>query len=621
MLLKSYSHAGRHYVQDLLAYRVRTNLIRLRVFGFLGIFVSLFAVVFVHPKAPHIDTLFYSMVVFSLLSVVFSSILIKKNEDEAPRLKLRLIRLGVFFLVLWATVQLFLGGEDPRGFITYIGLVIAIASVFSLEPLYYLVVCVLSLASLFLLPGYFPALSTPHIDGNFLFLVNSVIFAWLVSVMHFYTVLEIFFVKMQMREEARRAELALEGGNLGYWNWDIPAETIDVDARWSAMLGYEAKRRRIGFDEFFRLVVPEDRKRVAETVQAYFDGKVEQYTITFRMETQSGEEKWIYAEGSVTEWSGDGKPLHMHGIHQDIQELREQQRKLQESELRFRAYTENAPVGVFIIQGLRFTYVNPEAIRIAGYTEEELLNSINLYTLVHPEERKKLLQDMRGLLRDNTRNRTYFYRIISKTRSTHWFETRLSTVNWKKRIFLLSAVDITERRRAEERLKEYATYDELTGVFNRRVGLTLLEKEMDRVKRDGGVFTLCFIDLNGLKIVNDTYGHEEGDELIRTVVGIVEDIMRSGDILCRLGGDEFLLLFRDCDMDNAGKIKARMETKFDEINRGKNKVYEVSVSYGLFEYSKETRGSVPDILHVADQRMYADKQERKAQREARSSSI
>ncbi len=620
MLLKSYSRAGKHYDQELLAYRVRTNLIRLRVFGLLGLFVSLFAVLLVHPKAPYIDLLFFIMAVFSLFSVVFSTILLGRSENEALRLKLGLTHAGVFLLVLWVTVQLFLGGEDPRGFITYIGLIIAIASVFSLEPLFYLVVCILSLTSLFILPQFYPGLSIPQLNGRFLFLINSVIFAWVVSVMHYYTVLEIFFAKMQMREEARRAELALEGGNLGYWNWNIPAETIDVDARWSAMLGYEAKRRRIGFDEFFRLVVPEDRKRVAETVQAYFDGKIEQYTVTFRMETQSSEEKWIYAEGSVTEWSSDGKPLHMHGIHQDIQELREQQRKLQESEIRFRAYTENAPVGVFIIQGLRFTYVNPEAIRIAGYSEEELLNSINLYTLVHPEERKKLRQDMKDLLRENARNRTYFYRIISKTGAIHWFEIRLSTVNWKKRIFLLSAVDITERRRAEERLKEYATYDELTGVFNRRVGLALLEKEMERVKREGGEFTICFIDVNGLKIVNDTYGHEEGDELIRTVVGVAEDIMRGGDILCRLGGDEFLLLFRDCDMDNAGKIKGRMEKGFYEINEEKSKAYEVSVSYGLFECTRETSGTVQDILHVADQRMYADKQERKAQREARSSS-
>ncbi len=619
-LIRSYQHVRRMYRTDLLAFRSQTNIFRFAVFSIISLLISLSVLFFVRPELPRIHVLFVLLMAASVLFFFLSVAFRADEKRRAPFLHLALVHIGVFFLFAWGTAQILFGEGDVRGFVTYVALVIAIAAVFSLEPLYYFAVSVLSLSSLYLLSTLFEGIDGGQIRNYFIFLINSVVFGWVVSVMHYYTVLEIFFVKKQMEEQERRAELALTGGNLGYWNWNIEKEVIDVDARWSALLGYEAKRGRIRFDEFFRMVVPEDRKRVAEAVQGYFDGESDQYSITFRMETKEGDEKWIYAEGRVTNRDRNGKPLFMHGIHQDVQELREQQSKLQESELRFRTYTENAPVGVFITDGLRFTYVNPEAIHLSGYSEKELLDGVTLYRLVHPDDRKKLRNDIRRLLKDRETKNTYLYRIVSKTGETHWFETRLSTINWKKRMFLLSAVDITERRQAEEKLKEYATYDELTGVFNRRVGLDLLEREMVSSHREVSTFTVCFIDVNGLKVVNDTFGHDAGDELIKSVVSVATKEMRSGDIICRLGGDEFLLLFKACDMRNAKKIKKRMEDRFVELNKEPRRQYDISVSYGMLEYGRDVQLSVQELIHRADQRMYEDKLARKAQRESRLSS-
>ncbi|MFO7848430.1 MAG: diguanylate cyclase [Spirochaetia bacterium] len=618
-LLKKYKTVHSQYNHDLLSFRTKTNLFRFQIFSFLLFFVSLFAVLLALPQTALINTLFLILMGASLLFFAGTGILRRRSGSLVSSVPVWFIHGGVLFFTGWATVQVFCAQGDIRSYITYVGFLLAIAAVFSIKPLHYFFLVVISFASFFIVPAFLPASGLLQIHRYLPFLLMSVVFGWVICLMHYLTVIEIFFMKKQMEEEERKAELALTGGNLGYWNWDIVNETIEVDGRWLSMLGYESPGKKIKFDAFFRMIVPEDRRRVAESIQSYFDGKNDKYSITFRMHTRDGGEKWIYAEGSITSRGKDGKPLFMHGIQQNVQELREQQKKLQESEIQFRAYTENAPVGVFIVQGFTFTYVNPEAIHITGYTEEELLSSVNLYTLIHPEERESLKKDIRELLKSREGKRTYLYRIVSKKGNVYWFETRLSTVNWKKRMFLLSAINVTERVHAEEKLKEHATYDELTGVFNRRVGLTLLEKEMHRTHREESRFTLCFIDINGLKNVNDNLGHEEGDWLIKKVVKVVEKMLRSGDILCRLGGDEFLLIFRDCGMENAKKIKERMEENFNEINRTKEKPYELSVSYGLLEYEGESAGSVDELVHQADQYMYEDKLKRKAQRESRPS--
>ena len=104
--------------------------------------------------------------------------------------------------------------------------------------------------------------------------------------------------------------------------------------------------------------------------------------------------------------------------------------------------------------------------------------------------------------------------------------------------------DITEKKQAEEEMQKQATVDMLTGTFNRRTGIIWLEKHMKLVTRSNSVVTICYLDVNDLKHVNDTYGHDEGDSLIKVVVATVQKFLRGSDIICRLGGDEFLRFIR-----------------------------------------------------------------------------
>ncbi|WP_406541485.1 GGDEF domain-containing protein [Clostridium ljungdahlii] len=103
--------------------------------------------------------------------------------------------------------------------------------------------------------------------------------------------------------------------------------------------------------------------------------------------------------------------------------------------------------------------------------------------------------------------------------------------------------EIEDRIRAEEKLKYFAAIDSLTGCYNRGMGLAFLDTELNAIKRNKSFFSICYIDVNGLKYVNDNFGHFEGDELLVMVCRFIKKVIRSNDILCRLGGDEFLIIF------------------------------------------------------------------------------
>ncbi len=170
---------------------------------------------------------------------------------------------------------------------------------------------------------------------------------------------------------------------------------------------------------------------------------------------------------------------------------------------------------------------------------------------------------------------------------------------------------IIHRKKTEEQLQYYATVDTMTGVLNRRTGLTLLEKQMKLMQRNKSSLSICFIDADNLKQVNDTFGHEEGDDLIIIITDIMRSSVRRSDTLCRLGGDEFLIILADCKERQAEEIFSIIVDKISAFNGQKAKPYSLSLSHGCAEYNWKD-DLLPDaLISLADERMYKEKQEKK----------
>lgn len=176
-------------------------------------------------------------------------------------------------------------------------------------------------------------------------------------------------------------------------------------------------------------------------------------------------------------------------------------------------------------------------------------------------------------------------------------------------ISLLFAFYQTTKRAEEAQIRYFSEYDTMTGAYNRRAGFARLERMYESLQGTKQPLSLCFIDINGLKVVNDTLGHEAGDELIKTVAECLRQELRSDDLIARLGGDEFILVFRNIDTAEAESIWTRIRTVFDKINATENRRYIISVSHGIETIRHDTQNYIDTLIHNADEKMYAEKRQ------------
>ncbi|MDO7975969.1 GGDEF domain-containing protein [Oceanotoga teriensis] len=166
-------------------------------------------------------------------------------------------------------------------------------------------------------------------------------------------------------------------------------------------------------------------------------------------------------------------------------------------------------------------------------------------------------------------------------------------------------------QKSQEKLEKYANYDELTGIYNRRMGMIILEEQMKFTKRYLTPLSICFLDVNNLKITNDKFGHNTGDKLLTDITMLIKQNIREIDILCRMGGDEFLIIFPKCTERNAEMIWERIKKDFNTINEIDKKDYEISVAHGIHEYKFDSFITLDELISFADKKMYTEKRKMK----------
>lgn len=163
-------------------------------------------------------------------------------------------------------------------------------------------------------------------------------------------------------------------------------------------------------------------------------------------------------------------------------------------------------------------------------------------------------------------------------------------------------------RKTYTRIKFYSEFDALTKTYNRRAGIARINNLFPANERRSFVASLCFIDINGLKTVNDTLGHKFGDELIVSAVKVIKDTIRDEDFLIRLGGDEFLIVFSGVDTTMAENTWNRIVQAYDVLNEDENRPYIISVSHGIVDFDNKHKTRVDQLINLADEKMYDEKQ-------------
>lgn len=174
-------------------------------------------------------------------------------------------------------------------------------------------------------------------------------------------------------------------------------------------------------------------------------------------------------------------------------------------------------------------------------------------------------------------------------------------------IIIANLVAINKNER--EQTKYFSEYDAMTGVYNRRAGLEKLSQAYKNIEKHSCVVSICFIDINGLKDVNDALGHDAGDALILSVITGIKQSIRKSDFVARLGGDEFLIIFEGQDERQSEQIWDRIVNEYNRINETENRAYMISASHGIETFRCGSQLDIDTIVNDADNKMYNEKRE------------
>ena len=199
-----------------------------------------------------------------------------------------------------------------------------------------------------------------------------------------------------------------------------------------------------------------------------------------------------------------------------------------------------------------------------------------------------------------------YHEIYDDTRNC-WFKITSEQISFPdgSPLYLHSIEDISEWKSNETRLKISATTDHLTGVYNRSMGIKALEIAMQN--RNHVVSSAAFVDVDSLKYVNDNFGHNEGDYVIKAISGALSTSVRDSDTVSRFGGDEFLVVFSGCTMEVAEKVISRVHGKIQTVNDAGTKPYPLAFSHGVVQIDEKCATTIQDLITLMDKKMYERK--------------
>jgi len=168
-----------------------------------------------------------------------------------------------------------------------------------------------------------------------------------------------------------------------------------------------------------------------------------------------------------------------------------------------------------------------------------------------------------------------------------------------------------ERHRLQKNLQNLSLIDDLTGLYNRRGFMALAEQHLRMIQRKGAAL-IVYLDLDDLKLINDSHGHLEGNRALIVTANVLRACFRQSDILARLGGDEFCVLMTDAAQDSDLQVRKRLQQRADFVNSLGSWKFRISFSVGIADVPVVHQPSLEQLLRVADTQMYEEKRNKQA---------
>jgi diguanylate cyclase (GGDEF)-like protein/PAS domain S-box-containing protein len=408
-----------------------------------------------------------------------------------------------------------------------------------------------------------------------------------------------------LRESEERYHSLFEGVPVGLYRTTPEGRMLDANSALVRILGYPSQEalRETNVGDIY--VDREERGRWQRAMEGA--GLVQ----SFEARVRRFDDAVIWVRFTVRAFLGDdGRILRYEGALEDVTDRRLAEEALRSSEERFRSLVQNASdlISILDADGI-VRYESPSHQRVLGLAPEEHTGR-GMLDLVHPTDRQTVEESLLHLVESPGEIAMFEYRILHRDGAWRTLESTASNLLRQPAVagIVLNSHDITDRKRAEEKLLHDTLHDELTGLPNRALFMDRLRQSMERSRREPERLTaVLFLDLDRFKIVNDSLGHLVGDELLIQIAGALAGALRPSDTIARVGGDEFsILLEGGRDVSDAVRVSERIHERLSvPINLGGHEVF-VTASIGIAIHTPEY-DRPEDLLRDADTAMYKAK--------------
>jgi diguanylate cyclase (GGDEF)-like protein/PAS domain S-box-containing protein len=419
---------------------------------------------------------------------------------------------------------------------------------------------------------------------------------------------------------APRADIALEGWLASI----IQCSTLGIVGKgpeglitsWNAgaerLYGYPLEEI---IDRPASLLVPPDRLRDEEEIhrQVLAGGRVDHYE-TERLRKDGSLISVAVSASPIKD--AEGGVVGISAIERDVTDQKRAELALRDAEARFKSTFEDAPIGMALVSidpvsTGHLLQVNEAFCELTGYSREHL-ETLDLRALIHPEDVEKEASLLEQLVAGEIPSYEIETRCMHAERQVVWVLVTASLVrddSGKPLYCIRQTQDIQERKEFAGHLEHLADHDALTGLFNRRRFVRELSRQMSYARRYGEGGAVLFLDLDNFKDVNDTLGHQAGDELIASVAHLLGARLRDTDVFARLGGDEFAVLLPRVGPDEAEAVADDlMQAVRENPSPSTGRSMPLTVSVGIAPFRAEAAMTADDLLIEADLAMYNAKE-------------
>lgn len=413
----------------------------------------------------------------------------------------------------------------------------------------------------------------------------------------------------KLLDNLRQAEKIAQLGN---WYFDISARSLEWSDEIFHIFELDKECFTPTYEIFLNSIHPDDRIMVQNAYEHSLITR-QKYEITHRLLMKDGRIKYVN-EQCKTKFDLDGQPLYSLGTIQDVTQQMHNQIRLEQSENTLRYLLKMSPIAVRIAknEGQEVVFANEAYAHLIHADISDVLgkNPKNYY--VDQEEYLRIVSQIKN-------NETIDNQLIelSVNSETIWVLASYMPIEFEGESCVLGwFYDITKEKNLQTELMEHsqrlefiAHYDALTGLPNRILESDRLQQGILQTQRRGGHLAVFYLDLDGFKHVNDSYGHPVGDQLLINLSVRMKQALREGDTLCRLGGDEFVAILADLnDISDAMPIIHRLLDAASRPIQIGDLIIQVSASIGVAFYPQDNEVNGDQLIRQADQAMYIAKQ-------------